>query len=65
MSMEEREMNIYRIESRDGTVFGDYQGATPEDAFWSMVADGNGDAETAGTPDDWIITPVDMQEVSV
>ena len=57
-------MNIYRIESRDGAVFGDYQGATPEEAFAAMVADGKGDAETAGTPDDWIITPVDTHEVS-
>ena len=55
-------MNNYRIESRDGTVFGDYQGATPEEAFWNMVADGRGDAETAGTPDDWIITLVDNHE---
>lgn len=54
--MEEREMT-YQIESKDGTIFGSYEGETPEEAFAAMVADGMGDTETAGTADDWIITP--------
>jgi len=52
----------YQIESRDGTIYGTYEGETPEDAFAAMVEDGMGDEETAGTADDWIITPVGETE---
>lgn len=49
----------YQIESGDGTVYGIYEAETPEAAFAAMVKDGMGDTETAGTAEDWIITPVD------
>lgn len=52
----------YQIESRDGAIFGTYEGTTPAQAFAAMVADGNGDAETAGTVDDWIVTPIETDD---
>lgn len=49
----------YQIESKDGTIYGTYEGDTPDQAFAAMVAAGVGDEDTAGTADDWIITPLD------
>ena len=51
-------MKSYRIESKAGVVYGDYEGDSPEQAFAAMVADGAGDDETAGTAADWIITEI-------
>lgn len=53
----------YSIESRDGTDFGVWEGATPAAAWEAMVAAAGGastDADgnpTEGTIDDWIVTP--------
>ena len=57
-------MKKYRIESKAGVVFGVYEGASKEEAFWAMVADiGEGEDtagnSTAGTPDDWFIEEVE------
>lgn len=49
-------MTTYRIESKAGVIFGTYHGATPDEAFAAMVADGGEGAE--GSAADWIITEV-------
>lgn len=51
---------LYRITSRAGVDFGVYSGATAEEAFDAMVADGidgedSDGGSTAGTMADWII----------
>lgn len=54
----------YRISSKAGIVFGEYQGETPEEAFAAMIAEAGDGLDTdgnssAGTAADWIITEVD------
>jgi hypothetical protein len=49
-------MSTYRIESKAGLVFGEYEGETPEQAFAAMVADGGPGNE--GTIEDWIVREV-------
>lgn len=53
-------MSKFYIESKAGVIFGIYEGASAEDAFEAMVADGGDGYDVdgrrlAGTPDDWII----------
>lgn len=56
-------MSKLYIESKAGVIFGIYEGASAEDAFEAMVADGGDGYDVdgrrlAGTPDDWIIIEV-------
>lgn len=52
-------MTTYLIESKDGVVFGEYEGNTPDEAFAAMVRDGGKSDGAEGTAADWIITKVE------